>query len=194
MQDHLILARIEIRNHRQIAVPLLHHEVIGALLSLGEIAGAGHQGVVAFAAMQPDGLRLLVADQQIIAAPAVQVVAAPARGQHVITVMARQPVVAGAAEQSVLSFAALDRIVALVPPDDVVAALARQRIIARAAVDFVVARAWAIRGMERERLLELVETLKVTPKADPAEKEVAESTAAQAYVQAAPASDRQGAA
>ena len=48
------------------------------------------------------------------------------------------------------------------------------------------ARAWAIRGMEREKLLSLVETLKVKPKADPAQKEVAEHTAAQPLVQAAP--------
>ena len=48
------------------------------------------------------------------------------------------------------------------------------------------ARAWAIRGMEREKLLSLVETLKVNPKADPAQKEVAEHTAAQPLVQAAP--------
>lgn len=56
------------------------------------------------------------------------------------------------------------------------------------------ARAWAIRGMERERLLNLVETLKITPQAEPAQKEVAEHTAAQAYVQAAPASERKTAA
>lgn len=56
------------------------------------------------------------------------------------------------------------------------------------------ARAWAIRGMEREKLLNLVETLKITPQADPAQKEVAEHTAAQAYVQAAPASERKTAA
>ncbi|MFD2814016.1 hypothetical protein ACFSYD_04960 [Paracoccus aerius] len=49
------------------------------------------------------------------------------------------------------------------------------------------ARAWAIRGMEREKLLNLVETLKVTPKADPAEKEVAQNAAAQPSVQASPA-------
>ncbi|MDQ1900422.1 hypothetical protein RAH32_08180 [Paracoccus sp. WLY502] len=48
------------------------------------------------------------------------------------------------------------------------------------------ARAWAIRGMERGKLLDLVERLKVTPQADPAEKEVAEHTAAQPFVQAAP--------
>lgn len=54
------------------------------------------------------------------------------------------------------------------------------------------ARAWAIRGMERGKLLDLVEKLKVTPQADPAEKEVAEHTAAQPFVQAAP--DRKGAA
>lgn len=52
------------------------------------------------------------------------------------------------------------------------------------------ARAWAIRGMEREQLLNLVDTLKVTPKADPAQKEVAEHAAAQPSVQAAPASQR----
>lgn len=51
------------------------------------------------------------------------------------------------------------------------------------------ARAWAIRGMEREKLLNLVETLKVTPRAEPAQKEVAEYTATQAHVRAAPASD-----
>jgi hypothetical protein len=56
------------------------------------------------------------------------------------------------------------------------------------------ARAWAIRGMERERLLNLVETLKVTPKADPAQKEVAEHTAAQPYVLAPPLPDQKGAA
>ncbi|WEF24016.1 hypothetical protein [Paracoccus sp. S3-43] len=50
------------------------------------------------------------------------------------------------------------------------------------------ARAWAIRGMEREKLLNLVDILKVTPKADPAQKEVAEHAAAQPSVQAAPAS------
>jgi hypothetical protein len=49
------------------------------------------------------------------------------------------------------------------------------------------ARSWAIRGMEREKLLNLVETLKVTPKADPAEKEVAQNAAAQPSVQASPA-------
>lgn len=54
------------------------------------------------------------------------------------------------------------------------------------------ARAWAIRGMEQGKLLDLVERLKVTPQADPAEKEVAEHTAAQPFVQAAP--DRKGAA
>ncbi|GGF66859.1 hypothetical protein GCM10011402_18960 [Paracoccus acridae] len=54
------------------------------------------------------------------------------------------------------------------------------------------ARAWAIRGMERGKLLDLVEKLKVTPQADPAEKEVAQHTAAQPFVQAAP--DRKGAA
>ncbi len=46
------------------------------------------------------------------------------------------------------------------------------------------ARAWAIRGMERERLLSLVETLKVTLKADPAQKEAAESAAARPALQA----------
>ena len=48
------------------------------------------------------------------------------------------------------------------------------------------ARAWAIQGMEREKLLSLVETLKIIPTADPAQKEVAEHTAAQPLVQAAP--------
>ena len=41
------------------------------------------------------------------------------------------------------------------------------------------ARAWAIRGMEREKLLDLLDTLRVTPNADPAQKEVAERTALQ---------------
>lgn len=52
------------------------------------------------------------------------------------------------------------------------------------------ARAWAIRGMDRERLLSLVDTLKVTPKADPAAREVAQHTAGQPHVQASPLPDR----
>lgn len=52
------------------------------------------------------------------------------------------------------------------------------------------ARAWAIRGMEREKLLNLVSTLNATPAANPAEKEVAEYAAAQPNIQIAPSSDR----
>lgn len=52
------------------------------------------------------------------------------------------------------------------------------------------ARAWAIRGMDRDKLLALVSTLNATPGADPAEKEVARHTAAQPHIQIAPSSDR----
>lgn len=51
------------------------------------------------------------------------------------------------------------------------------------------ARAWAIRGMDRERLLSLIDTLKVAPKADAAEKEVARYAAAQPQIQASPAAE-----
>lgn len=52
------------------------------------------------------------------------------------------------------------------------------------------ARAWAIRGMEREKLMGLIDTLKVTPKADLAQKEVAQQTAAQPQTQAAQTPER----
>ncbi|WP_295044596.1 hypothetical protein [uncultured Paracoccus sp.] len=47
------------------------------------------------------------------------------------------------------------------------------------------ARAWAVRGMEREKLLNLVDIMKVTPKVDLAQKAAAEHAAAQPSIQIA---------
>lgn len=52
------------------------------------------------------------------------------------------------------------------------------------------ARAWAIRAMDREKLLSLIGTLNAKLSADPAEKEVARTTLAQPIVQIAPSAER----
>lgn len=136
--QQLILTVIIIRNDRGFAVDIMQDINVRPFLPFGKIADARGQRVIAGAAMQPGTGGIVIADQQIVAMTARQIVRAIIRDQRIVARIARDPVVAGTAIQQVVAVAAKQRVIAIAAQQRVVAALTGQFVFACAAIDQIV--------------------------------------------------------